>query len=162
MELPARPDPPVLDPRLEAAALEVLAAPPRVPRQAALFTSDVLFGEPGIYPDGPPMAPATGDAPDEHLARAALATLLPDHLGEPPAVAAALGLYDEPTLHRLGTGPAPPGGSRHPLRHRRGPCPRRGRGRSIHRGDEARRSPSCPAPGASWAPTPTAPLAPGS
>jgi len=37
-----------------------LAAPPRVPVDISRFTSDPLFGAPGIYPDGPPMAPATG------------------------------------------------------------------------------------------------------
>lgn len=38
----------------------LLASAPRVPADIARFTSNVLFGEPGIYPDGPPMAPATG------------------------------------------------------------------------------------------------------
>ena len=38
----------------------VLARPPQVPADVARFTSDVLFGEPGIYPDGPPMRPASG------------------------------------------------------------------------------------------------------
>jgi len=107
MHLPGRPVPTPLDPRLEAAALEVLAAPPRAPRDPALFTSTPLFGEPGIYPDGPPMEPAVGAPADEHVARAALATLLPDHLGEPAAVAEALGLFDGPTLHRLAPAPLP-------------------------------------------------------
>jgi hypothetical protein len=101
MHLPTRPDPLPLGPRLEAAAVEVLRAPPRPPRDPALFTSNVLFGEPGIYPAGPPMEPASGDPADEHLARAGLATLLPDHLGSPEAVSEALALYDGPTLHRL-------------------------------------------------------------
>jgi len=39
---------------------ELLAAPPRVPADIGRFTSTPLFGEPGIYPDGPAMAPATG------------------------------------------------------------------------------------------------------
>jgi hypothetical protein len=107
MDLPARSPAPALDPRLEAAAAEVLAAPPRRPRDPALFSSNTLFGEPGIYPDGPEMAPADGDPVDEHTARAALATLLPDHLGEPGAVAAALALFDGPTLHRLAPEPLP-------------------------------------------------------
>jgi len=38
----------------------LLAAPPRPPAGVARFTSNELFGEPGIYPDGPPMRPATG------------------------------------------------------------------------------------------------------
>lgn len=107
MDLPARPPAPALDPRLEAAAAEVLAAPPRPPRDPGLFSSNTLIGEPGIYPDGPDMAPAEGDPVDEHTARAALATLLPDHLGEPDAVAAALALFDGPTLHRLAPEPLP-------------------------------------------------------
>ena len=38
----------------------VLAAPPRVPSDVARFTSEPLFGEPGIYPDGPALRPAAG------------------------------------------------------------------------------------------------------
>lgn len=76
----------------------LLARPPRPPRDPSLFSSNTLFGEPGIYPAGPPMEPAAGPAPDEHAARAALATLLPDHLGDPAAVSAALGLFDHPGL----------------------------------------------------------------
>jgi hypothetical protein len=46
---------------LDAAALAArLAAPPRVPADVGRFTSQPLFGEPPIYPDGPPMAPAAG------------------------------------------------------------------------------------------------------
>lgn len=37
-----------------------LSAPPQVPVDVSRFSSNVLFGEPGIYPDGPPMEPATG------------------------------------------------------------------------------------------------------
>ena len=40
--------------------LAVLAAPPRRPADIGRFTSDRLFGEPGIYPAGPPMRPAAG------------------------------------------------------------------------------------------------------
>jgi hypothetical protein len=107
MHLPTRPAPVLLGPRLDAAAVEVLAAPPRPPRDPGLFTSNTLFGEPGIYPDGPPMEPAPGAPTDEHLARAALGTLLPDHLGEPGAVAEGLALFDAPTLHRLAPAPLP-------------------------------------------------------
>ncbi len=37
-----------------------LSSPPTVPVDVSRFSSNVLVGEPGIYPDGPPMAPATG------------------------------------------------------------------------------------------------------
>jgi len=59
---------------LEAAARRVLARPPRPPRDPGLFTSGVLFGQPGLYPDGPPMAPAAGPRPDEATLRAELAS----------------------------------------------------------------------------------------
>jgi hypothetical protein len=48
--------------RTEARARDVLAVPPRPPLDVSRFTSNPLFGQPGIYPDGPPMEPAT-DAP---------------------------------------------------------------------------------------------------
>jgi hypothetical protein len=38
----------------------LLAAPPRAPADPNLFSSNTLFGEPGIYPQGTPMAPASG------------------------------------------------------------------------------------------------------
>lgn len=38
----------------------MLAVAPRVPVDVSRFTSNVLFGQPGIYPDGPAMEPATG------------------------------------------------------------------------------------------------------
>jgi hypothetical protein len=50
----------------------LLAAPPRPPVDPELFSSNTLFGEPGIYPQGRPMEPATGDAPTEDEATAAL------------------------------------------------------------------------------------------
>lgn len=37
-----------------------LAAPPQPPIDISRFSSNALFGQPGIYPDGPPMEPATG------------------------------------------------------------------------------------------------------
>jgi len=52
-----------------------LAAAPIVPLDIDRFTSNELCGEPGIYPDGSPMAPAPGDAPDEPRARAMLSDL---------------------------------------------------------------------------------------
>lgn len=39
----------------------MLAADPRRPADVGLFTSTALFGQPGLYPDGPPMAPAAGE-----------------------------------------------------------------------------------------------------
>ena len=38
----------------------LLAAPPRPPDDPNLFSSNTLFGEPGIYPRGTPMEPASG------------------------------------------------------------------------------------------------------
>jgi hypothetical protein len=67
-------------------ARRVLALPPRPPRRPALFTSGALFGEPGIYPDGPAMAPAPGPAPErDRLALMAATTLT--RLGAPPDAA---------------------------------------------------------------------------
>lgn len=40
--------------------LERLSAPPQPPTDISRFSSNSLFGQPGIYPDGPPMEPATG------------------------------------------------------------------------------------------------------
>jgi hypothetical protein len=50
--------------RLEEHARRVLAAPPRPPLDISRFTSNPLFGQPGIYPGGPPMAPAAGPPMD--------------------------------------------------------------------------------------------------
>jgi hypothetical protein len=52
-----------------------LSAPPRPPADPDRFSSNVLFGEPGIYPHGTPMVPAGGDPPDEATAIAALAAI---------------------------------------------------------------------------------------
>ena len=71
-------------------AREVLAAPPRPPLDIGLFSSNPLFGEPGIYPDGPPMAPADGPEIDGHAARRALADIdssgADDRLDDPKLV----------------------------------------------------------------------------
>ena len=96
--LPSRAPEPPLDPDLEHGVLATLARPPRPPADPGLFTSTTLFGEPGIYPDGPPMAPAPGPPLDEHGARAGLASALPSHLGDAEAVSIALDLYDDPGL----------------------------------------------------------------
>src|SRR5262249_5466722 len=50
----------------------VLARAPVVPAQIDRFTANELFGGPGSYPDGTPMAPAPGGALDDSAARAAL------------------------------------------------------------------------------------------
>ncbi len=52
------------------------------------------------------MEPAPGPAPDDHSARAALASLLPAHLVEPDAVASAIGLFSEPTLEEVSPPPS--------------------------------------------------------
>ncbi len=44
----------------DAAISARLRHAPQVPGEIGRFTSTALFGQPGIYPDGPPMAPATG------------------------------------------------------------------------------------------------------
>jgi hypothetical protein len=51
-----------------------LAAPPVAPRDPDLFSSNTLFGEPGIYPQGTPMVPAVGEALSDTQAHDALAT----------------------------------------------------------------------------------------
>jgi hypothetical protein len=57
------------------ALAELLAAPPRPPDDPNLFSSNALFGEPGIYPQGTPMEPATGPAVTFDVAVAALEAL---------------------------------------------------------------------------------------
>jgi hypothetical protein len=64
-------DPAALAPRLA----ELLAAPPRPPDDPNLFSSNPLFGEPGIYPQGTPMTPAIGPALTVDAALAALDAL---------------------------------------------------------------------------------------
>jgi hypothetical protein len=53
----------------------LLAAPPRPPDDPNLFSSNTLFGEPGIYPQGTPMEPAPGPAVTVDAAVAALEAL---------------------------------------------------------------------------------------
>jgi hypothetical protein len=68
-----------------------LAAPPRVPRDPDLFSSNTLFGEPGIYPQGAPMVPAVGAATGSAAAVTALDAVGVHHAGErmgDPALAA--------------------------------------------------------------------------
>jgi hypothetical protein len=54
---------------------ELLAAPPRPPDDPNLFSSNPLFGEPGIYPQGTAMEPAAGPATTLVAATAALDAL---------------------------------------------------------------------------------------
>ena len=87
--------------RVSGAVRAALAQPPRPPRDSALFTSTVLFGEPGIYPDGPPMAPASG-AP---LTEDAAAALVLDDAGDSATGSAAQDRFHDPAL--IGFAPAP-------------------------------------------------------
>ena len=68
----------------------VLARPPQVPADVARFTSGVLFGEPGIYPDGPPMQPASGhehsDTAIEEVTRLEEVGLTTEPIGYVPLV----------------------------------------------------------------------------
>ncbi len=48
------------EPTEDAAISARLRCPPNVPEDIGRFTSTALFGQPGIYPDGPPMTPAVG------------------------------------------------------------------------------------------------------
>jgi len=61
------------DPELEI----VLARPPRPPLDPGRFTSNQLAGQPGIYPQGPPMEPAPGPPPDDDAVERELARLAP-------------------------------------------------------------------------------------
>jgi hypothetical protein len=78
-----------IDAALEHAAREVLARAPRPPRDRNLFTSNTLFGEPGIYPDGSAMTPASGAPMAESAVRDELHQLGGHHV---------LTSFDEPRL----------------------------------------------------------------
>jgi hypothetical protein len=80
------------DPGIEH-ALELLRRPPARPADIARFSSNTLFGQPGIYPEGPPMAPASGEPLDEAEGAELLAEMLDEHERD-----AALGLLDDPDL----------------------------------------------------------------
>ncbi len=80
--------------------LAALAQPPAPPLVPARFSSNTLFGEPGIYPDGPHMIPAFGDDPDESAARALVAQLGDD----------ATARYDDATLRDRVPAPLPRAG----------------------------------------------------
>ena len=80
-----------LDPAIAAVIDDALSQAPAPPRDVDLFSSNTLFGQPGIYPDGSPMEPAAGEAPDEETARAQLERVLNEraHLGVDAARALA-------------------------------------------------------------------------
>jgi len=80
-----------------AAARELLERTPRHPLHPEYFSSNSLFGQPGIYPGGPPMAPADGPRLDDDSARRLLGDLLGDVV-DPDTVAEALAWFDEPEL----------------------------------------------------------------
>ncbi len=96
------------------AAWEQLAAPPRQPTNPNLFSSNTLFGQPGLYPDGTPMVPAldrpwTADAVRAMLSAegqrafdgANLVAAVPD-VSIRAAVASLVGTAAEPLVQAFG------------------------------------------------------------
>ena len=84
----------------------LLQGPPRVPTDIARFTSDALFGEPGLYPEGPPMRPATGHRHSDAAVEDVVVQLV-GTVGEPVFEAWCAG---RTTVHRLAYGtPTAPG-----------------------------------------------------
>jgi hypothetical protein len=81
----------------DGAARELLERPPRHPLHPEYFSSNSLFGQPGIYPGGPAMEPAGGAPLDEAGARAVLADLLADVL-DPEALDDALVWFADAAL----------------------------------------------------------------
>jgi len=77
----------------QAEAEQVLSLAPSPPRELGLFSSNTLFGQPGIYPDGPPMQPAVGPPLDQEQAAAMLADCLP-----PEIVGDTIKLFADPKL----------------------------------------------------------------
>lgn len=99
-----------------AAATRLLRTAPTTPSDLSAFTSNPLFGQPGIYPTGPPMVPADGPPLDDLGAEQLLEELL-----EPDLAAVARRRYrsvdlrervPEPVVRTalllLGGGPADP------------------------------------------------------
>lgn len=86
----------------EQAARLLLERAPRHPLHPEYFSSNSLFGQPGIYPGGPAMAPAEGAPLDEDGARAVLRRLVVDPTApEGPGTDAAedaLAWFDDPGL----------------------------------------------------------------
>ena len=74
-------------------ATRMLQSPPAAPVDVSAFSSNTLFGQPGIYPDGPPMSPASGDPVDDRAAHALL-----DQLLDPEHASLAHGRFDDGEL----------------------------------------------------------------
>jgi hypothetical protein len=82
------------DPHVTAAEAEqLLRSAPTTPTDPSAFSAGTLFGQPGIYPDGPPMLPASGPELDPAGARDILSGLL-----APEQAAAALERFDDGEL----------------------------------------------------------------
>ncbi len=79
----------------EKEAQQVLSLPPSVPSDLSLFSSNTLFGQPGIYPEGPPMHPAVGPPLGEHHGAALLRELL-----EPETAQEMTGFFRQPRVSR--------------------------------------------------------------
>lgn len=88
----------LIDAAILDAALAVLARPPRVPSDLDLFSSNPLFGQPGIYPDGSPMVPAVGAPPTEGEGRRLLEEVLRARPLHPEQVDRALDRFAAPAL----------------------------------------------------------------
>lgn len=73
--------------------VELLTGSPRTPSHPEYFSSNTLFGQPGLYPDGPEMHPAAPPAFDRDESRATLGDLL-----APDVVEEAEGRFDDPAL----------------------------------------------------------------
>ena len=81
----------------QSAAERLLERPPRHPLHPEYFSSNTLFGQPGIYPGGPAMAPATGT----HLDSAGGRTILAEVLGpfiDPSLLHTTLAWFDDASL----------------------------------------------------------------
>ncbi|MHB1140064.1 MAG: hypothetical protein ACYC2O_13995 [Microthrixaceae bacterium] len=81
----------------DAAARTLLERAPRHPLHPEYFSSNTLFGQPGIYPGGAPMVPASGDPLGEADARDLLRDLLADGADD-EAVGFALAWFDDAGL----------------------------------------------------------------
>ena len=96
----------VVGDQLDADVTAAVAAAPRRPLDIARFSSNTLFGQPGIYPDGPPMEPATGT---EH-SDASLETVMSELVGTVGEPVVAAFTEGRTPIRRLAYGvPALPG-----------------------------------------------------
>jgi hypothetical protein len=86
----------------DADALAALSRPPAPPREPGRFSADSPAG-PGIYPQGPPMRPATGPPWGAARARAAVAAATPGAEERARALAA----FADPALRRRVADPGP-------------------------------------------------------